>query len=515
MSSKQEWPEGLSRFVSHFSTRTEKSSLPETPADFIRVIDSDMGRSVDFNRIAVHHITLPPGCRTSSPHAESAEEEFVFVLKGKPDLWLNGFIHALEEGFAVGFPAGTGIAHTVINNTSDDVHLLVAGDKTKSENLCSFPINPELKETCPIWWDHAPIHQLGPHGGLPGPIKESEKAKRPSSDIVDCFSQKPKEPFHYPGDNETFGEGVRLTDLIGLKNLGIWFERLPPGRRSSFPHAHTHEEEFVFLLKGRLTVWLDGFTKVIAPGSFAAFPSNTGFAHTLINNTDDEVIYLCVGETQDFHDEKIIYPLNPLRQSECRRKGWYWDDLTRPITGSHSAQPAQPRKEHIRFQICSDLDSEMVLNVFQSSPRYFERVEGCLPTLQMAKHAMIDQPKTRCDHYFKESLIILLNDQPIGFLDLHANHPEKETCYLGLLLISENLVFKGLGRKCYRLAEDYIKRALLCKKIRLGVSHEHDVAGFWQKMGFEFTGKTYEWQGEQKTTMVREFEKQIASSAVD
>jgi uncharacterized cupin superfamily protein len=61
----------------------------------------------------------------------------------------------------------------------------------------------------------------------------------------------------------------------------------------------------------------------LSAGTFAAFPSNTGINHVVINNTDEEVIYICVGEAQDFPDEKITYPPNKLRQAECLRKGWY------------------------------------------------------------------------------------------------------------------------------------------------------------------------------------------------
>ncbi|MFN7904029.1 MAG: GNAT family N-acetyltransferase [Pseudobdellovibrionaceae bacterium] len=503
------WPTDFSRFVAHYSTRTEATSPKETPPNYIRVIDSDIGRSVDFNRIAVHHIVLPPGCRTSSPHAESIEEEFVFVLKGKPDLWLNGYIHNLSEHYAVGFPAGTGIAHTVINNTTEDIHLIVAGDRNKKENLCSFPINPELKESCQIWWDNPPTHSLGPHNGLPGPINSSERANGPSPYIIDCKAQGKRKPFHYPGDNETFGEGFRLTDHIGLKNLGISYDYLPAGTRSAFPHAHTHEEEFVYVLQGQPTVWLDGFTKTIGADEFAAFPSNTGLSHCLINDSNDEVIYLCIGETQEFPTEKISYPLNPLRQKECRRKGWYWDELKTPVSGSHPAKSNKYKKEHLEFQVCTESDAELVFEIFKRSPTYFQRVDGCLPTLQIAKHAIVDGPKEQGKSYFKECLFIKLNNQPIGLFDLHAHHPEKEICYLGLLLIDEELFSRGLGRKCYELAEDYILRALGCKKIRLGISNNNDVSGFWQKMGFEFNGKTYDWKGEQKTATVREFDKNL------
>lgn len=500
------WPERFSRFVDHYSTRTEASPQTETPPDFIRVIDSDIGRSVGFNRIAVHHIVLPPGCRTSSPHAESLEEEFVFVLKGKPHLWLNGYIHELDEHFAVGFPAGTGIAHTFINNTDQDIYLIVAGDRSKKENLCSFPINPELKESCKIWWNNPPIHPLGPHNGLPGPVKEFERAKEPSPYILNCKAQGRRKLFHYPGDSETFGEGIRITDHIGLKNLGICYEYLPPGARSAYPHAHTHEEEFAFILKGHPAVWLDGFSKTMAPNEFAAFPSNTGLAHVLINDTDEEVVYLGIGETAEFPDEKISYPLNPLRQKECRRKGWYWEDLKTSVAGSHPAKSNKNKIEHFEFQLCNEAQA---LEVFKTSPTYFERVDGCPPSLQTARHALVDLPQKRGKDSFKECLVIKLNGQPIGFLELHANHPEKEICYLGLLLISDDLCSRGLGRKCFALAQDYIFRALRCKKVRVGISDDNDVQGFWQKMGFVFNGKTSEWEGQKKTATVREFDKDL------
>ena len=81
---------------------------------------------------------------------------------------------------AVGFPAGTGLAHNFINNTDKDVELLVLGERTKKENLCSFPVNPEQKDTCNIWWSDAPTRSLGPHNGKPGPIDQEV----PESQVV-------------------------------------------------------------------------------------------------------------------------------------------------------------------------------------------------------------------------------------------------------------------------------------------------------------------------------------------
>ena len=73
-------------------------------------IGAPFARHFGLERLGIHHERLPPGRRTSYPHAESAEEEFVYVIEGTPDVWLDGRLHRLKPGDAVGFPAGTGLA---------------------------------------------------------------------------------------------------------------------------------------------------------------------------------------------------------------------------------------------------------------------------------------------------------------------------------------------------------------------------------------------------------------------
>lgn len=406
------WNSDFDRFVGNASRYLSPGS-PEIPPSKIHVLDSDVGRNVGFERVSPHLVVLPPHCRTSSPHAESLEEEFVYVVKGAPSLWLNGFLYQLEEGHAVGFPAGTGIAHTFINNTDEDVHLLVVGERTKADNLCSFPINPELRESCGIWWEDPPQHELGPHKGMPGP---SELTLELPDCVVHCPSEPPGKAFHYPGDNETFGQGFRISNRVGLVALGIWFERLPPGKRSAFPHAHTHEEEFVFVVKGHPTVWMNGFAKEVGPGDFAAFPSNTGIAHTIINNTDEEVIYVCVGEAQDFDGEKITYPHNDLRRIECERRGEYWLDAPDLGQGPVSPMPDAAIPGHLAFR-----------------PMTFEQIG--------------------VSESFREVLGIELDGEAIGIVELHVRHPEG-VCEISMQLSQH----ESLEVDCLELANDYLRR---------------------------------------------------------
>jgi uncharacterized cupin superfamily protein len=128
-------------------------------------IGAPMAALLGLGRIGIHHERLPPGRRTSYPHAESAEEEFVFVLEGNPDVWIDGTLHPLVPGTAVAFPAGTGICHTFLNNTDAEVRLLVVGEKPKPENKVHYPMNPEHEKTRKDAWIAVPPRTLGGHDG--------------------------------------------------------------------------------------------------------------------------------------------------------------------------------------------------------------------------------------------------------------------------------------------------------------------------------------------------------------
>lgn len=52
----------------------------------------------------------------------------------------------------------------------------------------------------------------------------------------------------YPNNPERFSIGAPLARGLRLNRLGIHHERLPPGRRTSYPHAESDEEEFIYVL---------------------------------------------------------------------------------------------------------------------------------------------------------------------------------------------------------------------------------------------------------------------------
>jgi uncharacterized cupin superfamily protein len=128
-----------------------------------------VGKSAGLQRIGINIQRLPPGSRSSWPHAEEAEEEFVYVIEGEVDSWIDGHVHRMHPGDLAAFPAGTGISHCFINNTEREVLLLVGGEATKPGNRIFYPLNPSRRSdmTAAEWWHDVPMRPLGPHDGLP------------------------------------------------------------------------------------------------------------------------------------------------------------------------------------------------------------------------------------------------------------------------------------------------------------------------------------------------------------
>jgi len=101
---------------------------------------------------------------------------------------------------------------------------------------------------------------------------------------------------HYPGSDEIQSISASFAARFGLMRLGIHHERIPPGRRVSWPHAEADEEDFVYVIEGEQDLWADGHIKRLKPDTGIAFPAGTGLAHTFINKTDKDVRLPVVGE---------------------------------------------------------------------------------------------------------------------------------------------------------------------------------------------------------------------------
>jgi uncharacterized cupin superfamily protein len=87
----------------------------------------------------------------------------------------------------------------------------------------------------------------------------------------------------------------RLGNAAGLTDFGVNLTRLPPGAWSSQRHFHSHEDEFVIVLEGELTLIEDGAQTILRAGNCAAFPKASANGHHLINRSLADATYLEIG----------------------------------------------------------------------------------------------------------------------------------------------------------------------------------------------------------------------------
>jgi uncharacterized cupin superfamily protein len=139
-------------------------------------------------------------------------------------------------------------------------------------------------------------------------------------------------PMQYPGDPEEMSIGAALSRPLGLSRIGVHYELLKPGRRTSWPRAEEKEEEFIFVLEGNPDVWVDGEIFPLRPGDCVAFRPGTGISHTFLNNSEQDAKLLVIGDKVD--DNRVYYPLNPRGWQNMPSEG-IWEDSPKHPLGKH------------------------------------------------------------------------------------------------------------------------------------------------------------------------------------
>jgi len=97
-----------------------------------------------------------------------------------------------------------------------------------------------------------------------------------------------------------------LGTLFGLNNLGVNLTRLKPGAVSALRHAHSRQDEFIYILEGRPTLLSDQGETLLAPGLCAGSAAGSGDAHCLVNRSEHEVVYLEIGDRSP--GDAVSYP---------------------------------------------------------------------------------------------------------------------------------------------------------------------------------------------------------------
>jgi len=78
---------------------------------------------------------IEPGGVSSLRHAHAEQDEFVYVLEGRPTLVTNSGETPLEPGMCAGFASGTGNAHHLVNRSDEVVAYLEVGTRGTRDSV--------------------------------------------------------------------------------------------------------------------------------------------------------------------------------------------------------------------------------------------------------------------------------------------------------------------------------------------------------------------------------------------
>lgn len=123
-------PHPIAVSAAEVAARGQPSLYPEPFAS--RMVGREkrvLGDLFGLSHFGVNLTRLAPGAASSLRHGHTVQDEFVYVLEGRPHLHTDEGITALQPGDCAGFKANTGNAHCLHNPTSETVVYLEVGDR--------------------------------------------------------------------------------------------------------------------------------------------------------------------------------------------------------------------------------------------------------------------------------------------------------------------------------------------------------------------------------------------------
>jgi uncharacterized cupin superfamily protein len=109
--------------------RTKRSNYPEP--FFSRMAGRDkrpLGDLFGLKTFGVNLTRIAPGGESAILHRHTKQDEFIYILEGRPTLVTDRGEVELAPGMCAGFPA-QGVAHHLVNSSAADVVYLEIGDR--------------------------------------------------------------------------------------------------------------------------------------------------------------------------------------------------------------------------------------------------------------------------------------------------------------------------------------------------------------------------------------------------
>jgi uncharacterized cupin superfamily protein len=115
--------------------RIKPSNYPEPFASRMAGrVKRPLGDLFGLKNFGVNLTHLLPGAVSTLHHRHSRQDEFIYVIEGRPTLLTDHGEIDLQPGMVAGFPAN-GTAHHVENRTETDCVILEVGDRSESDTV--------------------------------------------------------------------------------------------------------------------------------------------------------------------------------------------------------------------------------------------------------------------------------------------------------------------------------------------------------------------------------------------
>lgn len=117
-------------------TEKGKTFYPEPFAALVKGrTKRKIGNLFELTNFGVNMTDLDPGAASSIFHHHTKQEEFLYILEGTPTLILGEEEYQMSPGQCIGFKAGTGIGHQLVNRSSEIAVYLEIGDRTPGDDV--------------------------------------------------------------------------------------------------------------------------------------------------------------------------------------------------------------------------------------------------------------------------------------------------------------------------------------------------------------------------------------------
>jgi uncharacterized cupin superfamily protein len=94
-----------------------------------------LGDRFGLTNFGVNLTHLSPGAMSGLRHSHAKQDEFIYILAGHPTLIIGEETFLLNPGECYGYKAGTGIAHHLVNRSTETVTYIEVGDRTPGDTV--------------------------------------------------------------------------------------------------------------------------------------------------------------------------------------------------------------------------------------------------------------------------------------------------------------------------------------------------------------------------------------------